>query len=361
MTVDGYEDLLRAKLTFDPPAGFDLEAAIAAEECDRINPILKPHQVDIVRWAVLGGRRAIFAAFGLGKSVIQLETVAPIMERTGLPVLIVCPLGVRQEFRRDAEMLGMKTRFIRFEHQARPALTAWHGEIFLTNYESVRDGRLTPSRFVAVSLDEAAVLRSLGTKTFQTFQSLCRDIPYRFVATATPSPNEHTELLNYADFLGVMDKGQALTRFFKRNSTKAGELTLMEHRAAEFWAWVGSWAVFVQRPSDLGYDDTGYTLPPLDVRFHEIEADALGNLTFETQGQGVLVQDGALGVVGASKVKRATLADRVARAAELVAADPDDHFILWHHTEPEREAITTAIDGVCEVFGNLDLDEHERE
>ncbi|MCB0967716.1 MAG: hypothetical protein KDB37_12845 [Ilumatobacter sp.] len=356
--TDGYEVLLRSKLTFDTASGFDLARAVAAGECTPVHEMLKPHQGDIVRWAVQQGRGAIFAAFGLGKSMIQLETVAPIMESTGRPVLIVCPLGVRQEFKRDAAKLGMATRFVRFDRDV--DLDSWRGEIYLTNYESIRDGRLDPSQFVAISLDEAAVLRSLGTKTFQTFRQLCRDVPYRFVATATPSPNEHTELLNYADFLGVMDKGQALTRFFKRNSTKAGELTLMEHRAAEFWAWVASWAVFVQRPSDLGYDDTGYVLPDLDVRFHEIEADALGNLTFETQGQGVLVQDGALGVVGASKVKRATLEDRVAKAAELVAEAPDDHFILWHHTEAERTAISKAIDGVCEVYGSLDLDERER-
>lgn len=356
--VDPYEVLLQSKLVFDSASGFDLDGAVDRGEVTPVNRLLKPHQGDIVRWAVAQGRGAIFAAFGLGKSMIQLETVAPIMERTGRPVLIVCPLGVRQEFKRDAAMLGMTTRFVRFDREL--DLDNWGSEIFLTNYESIRDGRLDPSQFVAISLDEAAVLRSLGTKTFQTFREKCRDVPYRFVATATPSPNEHTELLNYADFLGVMDKGQALTRFFKRNSTKAGELTLMEHRAAEFWSWVASWAVFVQKPSDLGHADTGYVLPELDVRFHEIEADALGNLTFETQGQGVLVQDGALGVVGASKVKRATLDDRVAKAAELVSESPDDHFILWHHTESERHAITKAIPGVCEVFGNLDLDERER-
>ena len=243
---------------------------------------------------------------------------------------------------------------------AMAALADWQGEVFVTNYESIRDGRLDPKRFVGISLDEAAILRHLGTKTFQQFQSACRGIPYRFVATATPAPNEYDELLNYADFLGVMDKGQALTRFFKRNSTKAGDLTLMDHRADEFWAWVSTWAVFVQAPSDLGYSDVGYDLPDLDVRWHEIGADALANLTFEHQGQGILVADGKLGVIGASAVKRSTLEDRVAKAAELVAESPDDHFILWHHTEAERAAIKRAIPEAVEVFGNLDLDERER-
>lgn len=357
--IDAYQALLESKLTFDTESGFEIDEAVAAGRCQPLNPMLKPHQADMVRWAIRGGRRAIFASFGLGKSVMQISICQATAEYVGKPALIVCPLGVRQEFRRDAEMLGLSTHFLRFD--AELAEHDWQGEIYLTNYESIRDGRLDPSQFGVISLDEAAVLRSLGTKTYQTFSTLCRDIPYRFVATATPSPNEFTELLNYAEFLGVMDKGQGLTRFFKRNSTKAGQLTLMEHRADEFWVWLASWSVFVQKPSDLGHDDTGYTLPDIDVQFHEIEAtNPLDSLTFETQGQGVLVQDGALGVVGASKVKRATLADRVARAAELVDEAPDDHFILWHHTEDERRAISSTIVDVSAIWGSLDLDEREQ-
>jgi len=350
---DPYDDLLRSKLTFDSESGFPIDRK-------ELHPLLKPHQRDIVAWAVKGGRRGIFARFGLGKSIIQLQTLALIQAATGQPTLVVCPLGVRQEFRIDAAKIGMSTRFLRFDYELDAALADWQGEVFVTNYESIRDGRLDPKRFVGISLDEAAILRHLGTKTFQQFQSACRGIPYRFVATATPAPNEYDELLNYADFLGVMDKGQALTRFFKRNSTKAGDLTLMDHRADEFWAWVSTWAVFVQAPSDLGYSDVGYDLPDLDVRWHEIGADALANLTFEHQGQGILVADGKLGVIGASAVKRSTLEDRVAKAAELVAESPDDHFILWHHTEAERAAIKRAIPEAVEVFGNLDLDERER-
>lgn len=352
ITNDPYEDLLRSKLQFDTRCGFAVDDA-------ELPDILKPHQRDIVRWVVDCGRAAVFASFGLGKSIIQLSAADIIRRRENGRALIVCPLGVRQEFARDArQLLNLSTRFTRWTDDVKNA--ADEPDIWLTNYESIRDGRLDPSLFTVICLDEAAVLRSLGTKTFQVFRTLCRDVPYRIVATATPSPNEHTELTNYADFLGVMDKGQALTRFFKRNSSKAGELTLMDHRAAEFWAWVASWAVFVQKPSDLGYPDDGYTLPELDVRYHEIEIDPLKDMTFESQGQGLLVRDGTLGVVGASAEKRSTMPLRVAKAAELVAESPDEHFILWHHTEAERAAITKAIDGVCEVFGNLDLDERER-
>lgn len=348
-TVDPYDELLRSKIATD-----DLHGRPVLPEA--VHPILLPHQADIVRWAVHGGRRAIFAAFGLGKSLIQLEVLRLTLAHAGGRGLIVCPLGVRQEFRRDAEMIGLTTRFVR---RTTEMDDGDEPDIWLTNYESIRDGRLDPAEFTVVSLDEAAVLRSYGSKTFHEFRRLCEPVKYRFVATATPSPNRHKELLHYAHFLGVMDTGQGLTRFFKRDSSKAGNLHLMPHREAEFWAWVASWAVFVQKPSDLGYSDEGYDLPPLDIRWHEIEADALNNLTHEHNGQGLLVRDGVLGVVGASQEKRATLPDRIAKAVEIVDESPDDHFILWHHTEAERAAIEKAFDGVSSVYGSLDIDTRE--
>jgi DNA modification methylase len=349
--TDAYEQLLRDKITFDSACGYDIDES-------EINPILLPHQRDIVRWAVHGGRRAIFASFGLGKSVMQLETCRLTRTRAGGRALIVCPLGVRQEFKRDAAMLGQTSKFVRWSSEVTDE--GAEPDIWLTNYESIRDGRLDPDLFTVISLDEGAVLRSLGTKTFQTFRLLCDSVPHRFVATATPSPNEHTELTNYADFLGVLDRGQSLTRWFKRNSSKAGELTLMPHRLDEFWAWVATWSVWLQKPSDLGYSDDGYELPEIDVRYHEIEVDALNSLTFENQGQGVLVRDGALGVVGASKEKRDSITARVEKAKEIVDADPDDHFVLWHHLESERQVIARTIPDVCEVYGSLDLEERER-
>lgn len=193
-----------------------------------------------MQWAVDGGRRALFAAFGLGKSVMQIEAVRIGAERAGGMGLIVIPLGVRQEFVRDAAMLGVPVKFIRTIEEA----TDPRG-IYLTNYETVRYGKLDPRAFVAVSLDEAAILRGFGgSKTFREFMATIAGddrkagiksagIPYRFVATATPSPNEYIELLAYAAFLGIMDVGQAKTRFFKRNSEKVDQLTLHPHKERE--------------------------------------------------------------------------------------------------------------------------------
>jgi hypothetical protein len=190
--------------------------------------------------------------------------------------------------------------------------------IYLTNYESVRDGKLDVSLFSGVSLDEASILRGFGgSKTFREFMRLFEGkSTYRFVATATPSPNEFIELLAYAAFLDVMDVGQAKTRFFKRNSTNADDLTLHPHKEREFWLWVSSWAIFLQRPSDLGYSDEGYDLPELDIHWHEINTSH-DNAGAERSGQGRLLKNAALGLQDAAREKRESLPLRVAKLMEL--------------------------------------------
>lgn len=367
--MTAYLDFLRQKIKLADFAGFEVA------ESD-INPMLKPHQRAIVQWAVRGGCRAIFAAFGLGKSVIQIEILRLIQLHAGGQVLICVPLGVRQEFRRDAAFegdtwaakaaeanldiedirarFGLPFKFIRTPDEMED------GQLFyLTNYESVRDGKLDPNLFTAVSLDEASVLRSFGSKTYQTFLSLFSSVRYRFVATATPSPNRYKELIHYAGFLGIMDTGQALTRFFQRDSTKANNLTLYPHKEAEFWMWLNSWAIFLQKPSDLGFSDEGYDLPELKVIFHEVQADH-GSAGAEKDGQGMLFKNVSLGVQQASGEKRDSLADRVAKMASILEQDPGSHYILWHDLEDERHAIQKAVPGAVSVYGSQDLDEREQ-
>lgn len=339
-------DFLEGKRAIAPSSGFD--------PGDSVSDVLFPFQRDIVRWAVSGGRRAIFAAFGLGKSLMQLEICRLVMEREGGRALIVCPLGVRQEFKRDAALLGMEPVFIRSD-----AEVAGDG-LYLTNYESVRDGKLSPSHFTCTTLDEASVLRSYGSKTYQTFLSLFEQVPYRFVATATPAPNRYKELIHYAGYLGVMDTGQALTRFFQRDSTKANNLTLYPHKEREFWLWLATWAVFVQKPSDLGYSDEGYDLPPLDVVWHKVETDQ-GDLPVDRDGQVRMFRDAAMSLSDAAAVKRRSMDSRVAMAKNLIDVFPkDEHFIIWHDLESERHAIKKAIPEAVEVYGSQDLEERER-
>lgn len=340
-----YMEFVADKRTHAPHSGFD--------PGDSVSSVLFPHQRDIVRWAVLGGRRAIFAAFGLGKSLMQLEIMHLIGDHEGGKQLIICPLGVRQEFKRDAQLLGLEPVFVRRSEEV-----AGDG-LYLTNYESVRDGRLDPSLFNAVSLDEASVLRSFGSKTYQTFLTLFDQVPYRFVATATPSPNRYKELIHYAGFLGIMDTGQALTRFFQRDSTKANNLTIYPHKEREFWLWLSSWAIFLQRPSDLGYSDEGYDLPPLEVVWHEIPI-AGDDLEVDRDGQYRAFHDSTLSLSSAARAKRQTMTERIAKAKELVDLSPEDHFVLWHDLEDERHEIKRQIPESIEVYGSQDLDERER-
>jgi hypothetical protein len=217
--TEEYRAFLAAKAQLAPVSGISIDPG-------RVHPVLKPHQRAAVLWAARGGRRALFEAFGLGKTLQQLEIERLILaEHGGGRGLIVCPLGVRQEFARDAALLGIETTFIRSHREA-----ARNG-VYLTNYESVRDGKLDPRDFDVICLDEAAVLRGFGgTKTFRELMRLYEgSAAFRFVATATPSPNEYIELLSYAAFLDILDVGQGKTRFFKRDSSHADRLTLHPH------------------------------------------------------------------------------------------------------------------------------------
>lgn len=360
-----YDAFLRAKVAEAPRLGFDVSP-------EQVSERMKPHCRAIVPWMISGGRRALFTAFGLHKTVMQLEAVRIASEHVGGRGLIVVPLGVRQEFRRDAvQRLGWPEppRFIRRIEEAGPT------GVYLTNYETVRDGKLDPRVFDAASLDEASVLRGFGgTKTFREFMALFagddrRDkaqrvvtegIRFRFVATATPSPNDYIELLAYAAFLGIMDVPAAKTRFFKRNSEKADSLTILPHKQEEFWLWVSSWAIFLQKPSDLGpeYSDEGYVLPPLDVRWHEIASDH-STAGAEKDGQGRLFANAATGVQDAAREKRESLPARLAKLDELRAEDPGAHRIIWHDLEAERHAIEQSFPGVVSVYGSQDLDERE--
>lgn len=342
-----YEEFLRAKVRLASLDGFDVDAS-------ELNPMLKPHQRDIVLWALRGGRRAIFAQFGLGKSFMQLEIARIITARTSGRFLIVAPLGVRQEFFRDAEKLGISIRFVRSIEECEAT------GVYLTNYETIRDGKLDPRQFIGASLDEASVLRGFGgTKTFREFMRVFDGMRYKFAATATPSPNEFIELLAYSAFLEVMDVGEAKTRFFKRDSTKADQLTIHQHKAREFWLWCASWAIFLQRPSDLGYSDEGYDLPSIEIHWHEIPSDhsAAG---YEVSGQGKLLKSAAIGVVDASREKRDSLPGRIDKLMELRALDPGAHRLIWHDLEAERRAIEKAIPDVTTVWGSQDMEEREQ-
>lgn len=206
----------------------------------------------------------------------------------------------------------------------------------------------------------ASVLRSFGSKTYQTFLDKFKNVPYKLVATATPSPNKYKELIHYAGYLEIMDTGQALTRFFQRDSTKANNLTLYPNMEDEFWLWVSSWALFITKPSDVNpeYSDEGYVLPPLDVRWHEIPIH-YGDTSDKT-GQMQLFTEAAAGLKEAAEVKRNSIDQRVEKMKEIVESSHEEHFLLWHDLESERKAILKAIPEVVDIYGSQDYDIREK-
>lgn len=346
-----YQEFLEEKIDVAPLTGLDVKP-------EQLSPALKPHQRDSVLWALRGGRRALFAAFGLGKTVMQLEWSRVVAEMTGGRVLIVLPLNVRREFRDDAQNVLHKAvpPYIRTMAEAEEI----RAPVVVTNYERVRDGDIDPRRFVGVSLDEAATLRSFGSKTYQVLLDKFKGVRYKLVNTATPSPNRYKELIHYAGFLEIMDTGQALTRWFKRDSTKANNLTLYPGREREFWIWCASWGLFLQKPSDLGYSDDGYNLPPLEVRYHRLQTD-MSRAGCEPDGQMKLMRDAAFGLRDAAREKRESIGARVAEAKRIIAEAPaDEHFVIWHDLEAERHALTDALPECVDIHGTMDLEERER-
>lgn len=342
-----------------------LRSKVPVAACDGFQPEthcpdwFKPHQVDCVNWAIMKGRAALFESFGLGKSVQQLQIAKWIHEHTGGKVLIVAPLGVRHQFtKNDGPRMGMDVVYCRTDAE----VASSNSPFIITNYERVRDGNIDPSQFAGSTLDEASCLRSYGTKTTQNFAQLFRNTPYKFVATATPSPNDFIELINYADFLGVLDRGQAMTRFFQRDSNKAGNLTLYSHEEHNFWLWVASWAVFVTSPEDLGHDAEGYDLPEMHVTWHEVKGDRGKPGDFrDRNGQALLFEKSGGGIKSVAKNRRKTKDTRITKAAEIIAASgPEDHWIVWHYLEDERHQITKEIPGSVAVYGGQDIDDREK-
>ena len=350
--MSNYADFISRKVVTAEKSGFDIDPAT-------LHPSLFPHQRDIVSWCVQGGCRAVFASFGLGKTRMAIETARQVIAREGGRALFIAPLGVRQEFTRvEGPAMGIDIRYCATMPEVEAAGTPY----IITNYERIRTGDIRPDAFTVVSLDEASVLRSTGSDTFDVFMSTFTAVKYKYVYTATPSPNRYLELINYAHFLGIMDRGQALTRFFKRDSTKAGNLTLYPHKEREFWFWLCSWAVMIYRPSDLGYSDAGYDLPEMRVIWHEIPADhsKAWDKTDES-GQRFLLQHEAMGIVASATEKRETIGVRLEKARAIVSEyGPDSNWLMWHHLEGERAAIERAFPESMSVYGSLDLDTREQ-
>lgn len=340
--VDQYLEFIHSKAVVAEKFGTDTSTMLFSD-------MLFPHQVDLVRFALEGGRRAIFASFGLGKTFVQLEIAKQLITLFGKPFLIVCPLGVSGEFKRDNLKLntGLSIEYITDTDDF-----SGKSQIYLTNYERIRKGDISPDYFCGVSFDEASILRNLQTDTTNFVLKYFKTLEYRFVATATPTPNDFIEILNYADYLGVISRGHALTRFFQRDSQKAGNLKLYENKKDEFWQWVSTWAAFVSKPSDLGYDDAGYDLPDIEIIEHRIRYE-LKDQPRNKRGDAILFKDLSKSLVEVSKEKRDSMDARVEEAIRIVSTI-EGNVIMWHHREAERVLLEQHLEGqnYASVYGS---------
>ena len=337
-----YQEFLNKKVIVAEDFGF---------EPLKLSKKLHLHQPAIVEWALKGGRRAIFASFGLGKTFMQLEIARQCILKENKPFLIVCPLGVVGEFKRDNLKLesGFEILYITDTN----GIENYENKIYVTNYERVRKGDIDPSKFSGVSFDEASILRNLKTETTNYVLEYFRKISYRFVATATPTPNDYIEILNYAEYLGVADRGHLLTRFFKRDSQKAGNLKLLENKKDEFWKWVSTWAVFITKPHDLGFPDEGYDLPPLNIIEHRIDLTS-DEFTTNKFGKLQFFKDTTKSLVDVSREKRDSIPYRIEKTMQILEENKNENFVLWHHLESERDVLEKELKGkdFRSVFGS---------
>lgn len=329
-----YLDFLSGKRVDYGSHGFDVA------ESD-LHPKLFPFQRAIVRWALAKGRAAIFADCGLGKTPMQLEWARRCCEHTDKPTLILAPLAVSEQTAREGEKFAIPVKRVRSGAEV--------GEgINITNYELLR--HFDPESFGAVVLDESSILKSYDGATRRALTEFGKAIPYRLACTATPAPNDLAELTNHAEFLEVMSGKELLAVYFTQDGNTTHKWRLKRHAEQPFWKWLSTWSVALRHPRDVDLDQPGFDLPSLRWREHIVNAGKpLDGYLFEVEVQGLTERRDA---------RRASLPARVERAAELVAAEPDEQWLLWCDLNAESEALTKAIPGAVEVRGT-DSPEHK--
>ena len=323
-----YQEFVARKLETIAPAG--LEAPYTLPES------LFPMQHDLVAWALKRGRAAIFADTGLGKSRMQIAWASEVHRRTGGDVLILAPLAVAAQTVGEALAIGVTITHCRELDDVRPGLN-------ITNYDRLH--KFDCSRFIAVVLDESSCIKHHTAKTFDLLVDAFKATPYRLCATATPAPNDWTELGTHAEFLGICSRSEMLAEFFVHDGGETQTWRLKGHARHMFWQWVSKWGACVRSPADLGYDASNYDLPPLHEVEHLVDVD-----------DSELIEDGMMFALEASTMterraaKRLSLEARVAALAELVNADSEP-WIIWGELNAETQALAAQIPGSVEIAG----------
>lgn len=327
-----YEDFIVKKFSAAEPCGFDVE---------NIPESLFPHQKDLVRWAVKRGRAAIFADTGLGKSRMQLAWADAVAKHTGGDVLILAPLAVAQQTVHEGAEIGINVTHCCEAADVRPGIN-------IANYERVHKFDMP---FAGVVLDESSIIKHHDAKTFRVLTERFANTKYKLCATATPAPNDWTELGTHAEFLGICSRAEMLAEFFTHDGGETSVWRLKGHARHIFWRWVVAWGALIRRPSDLGHDDSAYALPPLHLVEHTVET------TMPTNG--ALFAMEAQTLSERRDARRFSLADRVKACADAVNGDRQP-WVVWCDLNAEGDALRDAIPDAVEIRGSDDADVKEK-
>lgn len=331
--MDDYERFLFQKRLIAPPVGFDVADA-------DLNAMLFPFQRAIVRWAIKRGRAALFEDCGLGKTPQQLEWARLVCKQTGGNVLILTPLAVAEQTRLEGEKFGIHVTLCKTRADVQPGIN-------VTNYERLH--HFAPEQFSGIVLDESSILKSFEGTTRRGITEFSRSIHFRLACTATPAPNDIVELTNHAEFLDVMSGKEIIALFFRQDGNTTHKWRLKGHAKQDFWRWMASWCVALRKPSDIGFDDDGFVLPPLTMHQHEVRA--------QQPLQYYLLPVEAVTLTEQRQARRDSLIERVQVCADLVNGS-DQPWVCWCDLNVESEAITAAIPGAVEVKGS-DSDDHK--
>lgn len=322
-----YEEFITKKLGTSKPTGINVPL---------LDYDLFPHQRDLTSWALKRGRAAIFADTGLGKSRMQLAWADMIHRHTGMDILILAPLAVAEQTVEEGESIDVYVNHARENADIKKGIN-------ITNYDRLH--KFDTSRFGAVVLDESSIIKHHSAKTLQTLLNCFADTPYKLCATATPAPNDWTELGTHAEFLGIRSRAEMLAEFFVHDGGETQTWRLKGHAKKVFWKWVSSWGAMVRSPSDLGYDASNYELPPLNINHHEIELE-------HDFMDGLFVME-AQTLMDRRRARRNSLSERVKAAADIINAT-DQTWIVWCDLNDEGNALTDSIHGAVQITGSDD-------
>lgn len=334
--VKTYQDFLSEKVVSAQPIGFDVDLS-------DLNPALFDWQKVVVQWALKRGRAALFESCGLGKTLQQLEWARQIHRLTGGNVLILAPLAVSSQTVREGAKFGIEIHKCRKQADVRPGVN-------IANYEMLE--HFDASHFAGVVLDESSILKGFTGKMRNQICAAFSSTPYRLACTATPAPNDHMELGNHSEFLGVMPNVNMLSTWFVNDGFEAGKWRLKGHAAADFWRWVSTWAVCLSKPSDMGFDDAGYNLPELRTIKHHVGDE------FECKG-GQLIRTHAPSATDLGRELRATIDIRADKTAEI-AASTAGPVLIWVNLNDEAEAVLARIPESKQITGSMSTDAKEQ-